>query len=136
MPPEPILSASVPRYKRHCCSFNSFRKISYCCWVVIPSLYHISPPFGSYLRMSPKPCSANTVHSPVEWHREQWNVVRLPMLMHWLLNCASRRKKMIYDLMNTGCAEDGEPSNIAEDIPAERLSPVSFLYNSLSCYIV
>src|SRR5437773_12319975 len=54
MPPEPILSASVPRYKRHCCSFNSFRKISYCCWVVIPSLYHISPPFGSYLRMSPK----------------------------------------------------------------------------------
>src|SRR2546426_12227709 len=54
MPPEPILSASVPRYKRHCCSFNSFRKISYWCWVVIPSLYHISPPFGSYLRMSPK----------------------------------------------------------------------------------
>src|SRR5204863_10211694 len=54
MPPEPILSASVPRHKRHCCSFNSFRKISYCCWVVIPSLYHISPPFGSYLRMSPK----------------------------------------------------------------------------------
>src|SRR5260221_155375 len=54
MPPEPILSASVPRYKRHCCSFNSFRKISYCCCVVIPSLYHISPSFGSYLRMSPK----------------------------------------------------------------------------------
>ncbi len=40
---------------------------------------------------------------------------------------------MIYDLMNTGCAEDGEPSNIAEDIPAERLSPVSFLSNSLCC---
>src|SRR5260221_14251073 len=60
MPPEPILSASVPRYKRHCCSFNSFRKISYCCCVVIPSLYHISPSFGSYLRMSPK-----GIHEPV-----------------------------------------------------------------------
>src|SRR5258708_35534890 len=54
MPPEPILSASVPRYKRHCCSFNSWRKIAYCCCVVMPGFYHISPPFGSYLRMSPK----------------------------------------------------------------------------------
>jgi hypothetical protein len=40
---------------------------------------------------------------------------------------------MVYDLMNTGCAEDGEPSNIAEDIPAERLSPVSLLSNPLCC---
>jgi hypothetical protein len=55
------------------------------------------------------------------------------MLMHWLLNYASRRKKMVYDLMNTGCAEDGEPSNIAEDIPAERLSPFSLLSNPLCC---
>src|SRR6266480_3343555 len=38
MPPSPILSASVPRYKRHCCSFNSFRRISDCCCVVIPRL--------------------------------------------------------------------------------------------------
>jgi hypothetical protein len=40
---------------------------------------------------------------------------------------------MIYDLMNTGCAEDGEPSNSAEDIPAEQLSPVSLLSNPLCC---
>src|SRR5437660_11590372 len=70
MPPEPILSASVPRYKRHCCSFNSFRKISYWCWVVIPSLYHISPPFGSYLRMSPKRGSLTLINNFfVDFHR-------------------------------------------------------------------
>ena len=40
---------------------------------------------------------------------------------------------MVYDLMDTGCAEDGEPSNVAEDIPAERLSPVSILPNPLCC---
>ena len=40
---------------------------------------------------------------------------------------------MVYDLMDTGCAEDGEPSNVAEDIPAERFSPVSILPNSLCC---
>src|SRR5438552_2810717 len=51
--------------------------------------------------------------------------------MRWLLNYASRRKKMVYDLMDTGCAEDREPSYIAENIPAERLSPVSLLSNHL-----
>jgi hypothetical protein len=51
--------------------------------------------------------------------------------MRWLLNHASRRKKMVYDLMDTGCAEDGEPSNVAEDIPAERFSPASLLSNPL-----
>src|SRR5258708_2799288 len=40
---------------------------------------------------------------------------------------------MVYDLMDTGCVEDGEPSNIAEDIPAERFSPVSLPPNSLCC---
>jgi hypothetical protein len=40
---------------------------------------------------------------------------------------------MVYDLMDTGCAEDGEPSNVAEDIPAERFSPVSLPPNSLCC---
>src|SRR5258708_21651098 len=54
MPPEPILSASVPRYKRHCCSFNSFRMISYCCCVVMLRFYHISSLNGSYLRLRPK----------------------------------------------------------------------------------
>src|SRR5436309_4452806 len=53
--------------------------------------------------------------------------------MRWLLNYASRRKKMVYDLMDTGCAEDREPSYIAENIPAERLSPVSLLSNHLCC---
>jgi hypothetical protein len=38
---------------------------------------------------------------------------------------------MVYDLMDTGCVEDGEPSNVAEDIPAERLSPVSLLSKPL-----
>ncbi len=38
---------------------------------------------------------------------------------------------MVYDLMDTGCVEDGEPSNVAADIPAERFSPVSLLSNSL-----
>jgi len=40
---------------------------------------------------------------------------------------------MVYDLMDTGCAEDGEPSNVAENIPAERLSLVSLLPNPLCC---
>ena len=40
---------------------------------------------------------------------------------------------MVYDLMNIGCVEDGEPSNVQESIPAERLSPVSLLSNPLCC---
>jgi DNA-directed RNA polymerase specialized sigma24 family protein len=40
---------------------------------------------------------------------------------------------MFYDLMDTGCAEDGEPSSVAEDIPTERLSPVSLLSNPPCC---
>src|SRR5436305_4890319 len=81
----------------------------------------------------PYPCSRLSVHSHVEWHREQRNVVWLPMLMHWVLNYASRRRKMVYNLMNTRCAENGEPYNSAEDIPAERLSPVSLLSDPLCC---
>src|SRR5690242_15005735 len=81
----------------------------------------------------PYPYSELSVHGHVEWHREERNVIRLPILLHWVLNCASRRRKMVYDLMNTGCAEDGEPSNIAEDIPAGRFSSFSLLSNSLCC---
>ncbi|MGZ3642912.1 MAG: hypothetical protein ACXVCM_03585 [Ktedonobacteraceae bacterium] len=40
---------------------------------------------------------------------------------------------MVYDLLDTGCAEDGEPSNVAEDIPVEQFSPVSLLSNPLCC---
>ena len=40
---------------------------------------------------------------------------------------------MVYDLMDTGCVEDGEPSDVAEGITAERLSPVSYLSNPLCC---
>ena len=40
---------------------------------------------------------------------------------------------MVYDLMDTGCVEDGEPSNVAAGIPAERFSPVSLLSNSPCC---
>jgi DNA-directed RNA polymerase specialized sigma24 family protein len=41
---------------------------------------------------------------------------------------------MVYDLMDTGCVEDGEPSNdVAACIPAERFSPASFLSNPLCC---
>jgi len=40
---------------------------------------------------------------------------------------------MVYDLMDTGCVEDGEPSNVPVGIPAERFSPASFLSNSLYC---
>lgn len=36
---------------------------------------------------------------------------------------------MVYDLMDTGYAEDGEPSNVAEGIPAEKRSSVSLLPN-------
>ena len=38
---------------------------------------------------------------------------------------------MAYDLMDTGCAENGEPSNVAVDIPAARFSSFSLLSNSL-----
>jgi DNA-directed RNA polymerase specialized sigma24 family protein len=40
---------------------------------------------------------------------------------------------MVYDLMDTGCADDGEASNVAEDIPAERFSPVSSLSSPMCC---
>jgi DNA-directed RNA polymerase specialized sigma24 family protein len=40
---------------------------------------------------------------------------------------------MVYDLMDTDCAKDGEPSSVAEDIPTERLSPVSLPSNALCC---
>ena len=38
---------------------------------------------------------------------------------------------MVYDLMDTVCVEDGEPSNVAAGIPVERFSPDSFLSNPL-----
>src|SRR5438067_3681712 len=40
---------------------------------------------------------------------------------------------MVSDLMDTGCAEDGETSSAPDDIPAERLSPVSLLSNPPCC---
>ena len=40
---------------------------------------------------------------------------------------------MVFDLMDTGCAEDGEPSDVPEGIPAGRFSPVSYLSNHLCC---
>ena len=40
---------------------------------------------------------------------------------------------MVYDLLDTGCTEHGEPSNVVGDIAAERLSPISLLSNSLCC---
>jgi DNA-directed RNA polymerase specialized sigma24 family protein len=40
---------------------------------------------------------------------------------------------MVYVLMDTGCAEDGEPSSAPEGIPAERLSPVSLPSNPPCC---
>jgi hypothetical protein len=40
---------------------------------------------------------------------------------------------MGYDLMDTGFVEDGEPFNVAADIPAERFSPASPLSNPLCC---
>ena len=40
---------------------------------------------------------------------------------------------MVFDLMDTGCAEDGEPSDVPEGIPAGRFSPVSLLSNHLCC---
>ena len=36
---------------------------------------------------------------------------------------------MVYDLMATGGADNGEPSSAPESFPAERFSPVSFLSN-------
>ena len=38
---------------------------------------------------------------------------------------------MVCDLLDTGCVEDGEPSNGAADIPATRFSSFSLLSNSL-----
>jgi len=40
---------------------------------------------------------------------------------------------MVYDLMDTGYVEDGEPSNVAAGIPAEQLSPACFLSNHVCC---
>jgi hypothetical protein len=40
---------------------------------------------------------------------------------------------MVYDLMNTGCVEDREPSNDAVGIRAERFSPASPLPHPLCC---
>ena len=40
---------------------------------------------------------------------------------------------MVYDLMDTSCAEDGEPSNVPEGIPAEQLTPI-FLLSNLPCH--
>ncbi len=40
---------------------------------------------------------------------------------------------MVYDLMNTGCAEDGEPPNAQESILAEKGSLVSLISNPLCC---
>jgi hypothetical protein len=40
---------------------------------------------------------------------------------------------MVYDLMDTGYVEDGEPSNVAAGMLAERFSAVSLLSNSLCC---
>jgi hypothetical protein len=53
--------------------------------------------------------------------------------MHWLLNHASRRKKMVDHLMDIVCVENGEPSNVVAGIPAERFSPAFLLSNSLCC---
>ena len=38
---------------------------------------------------------------------------------------------MVYDLIDTGCIEDGEPSNVAAGIPAEGFSPAFLLSNPL-----
>jgi DNA-directed RNA polymerase specialized sigma24 family protein len=38
---------------------------------------------------------------------------------------------MVYDLMDTGCAEDGEPSSTPEGIAVEQVSALSLLSNSL-----
>jgi len=40
---------------------------------------------------------------------------------------------MIGHLMNTGYVEEGEPSHVAESIPAERFSTASLLSNTLCC---
>jgi hypothetical protein len=40
---------------------------------------------------------------------------------------------MVYDQMDTGCVDDGEPSNVVAGINAERFSSVSFLSTSLCC---
>ncbi len=40
---------------------------------------------------------------------------------------------MVDHLMDTVCAENGEPSNVAAGIPAARFSPTSFLSNPLCC---
>jgi hypothetical protein len=40
---------------------------------------------------------------------------------------------MVYDLIDADSVEDGEPSNDAAGITAERFSPASFLSNPLCC---
>jgi hypothetical protein len=40
---------------------------------------------------------------------------------------------MVYDLIDTGYLEDGELSNVAADMLAERFSPASFLTTHLCC---
>ena len=40
---------------------------------------------------------------------------------------------MVYDLMDTGYVEDGEPSNVGAGISAARFSPASVLTNPLCC---
>lgn len=40
---------------------------------------------------------------------------------------------MVYDLIDTGYVEDGEPSNVDAGILAERFSPASFLTTHLCC---
>ena len=40
---------------------------------------------------------------------------------------------MVYDLVDTGFVEDGEPSEGVADIPARRFSPASLLANHLCC---
>ena len=40
---------------------------------------------------------------------------------------------MVYDLMNTGNVEEGEPSNVGAGISAARFSPASVLTNHVCC---
>src|SRR5260370_5178583 len=45
--------------------------------------------------------------------------------------CCERRITMVYDLKDTNCADDGEPSNAQESISPECSSPDSFMPNPL-----
>jgi hypothetical protein len=47
--------------------------------------------------------------------------------------CCERRITMVYDLMDTNCADDGEPSNAQESISPECSSPDSFMPKPLWC---